>query len=289
MLFLVAFGVKAAAFPFFFWLPASYHTPAVATSAVFAGLLTKVGVYAMIRMFTLIFTDITGYTQNILLAMAGLTMLAGTLGAITHRELRRILSFQIIGHVGYLLMGLGLYSIAGLSGAVFYLAHDMIVKATLFLISGIVQHLGHSSDLTRLGGLWPRAPWLGSLFLVAAFALAGIPPLPGFIAKVALLQGCFAADQYLLAAVALAASLLTLSSMTIIWKEAFWKPAPATAPPTMPSRRSLLAQAAPVAGLASVTLAMSAAAGPFMEFTTKAAWQLLDRQEYLQAVLGRSA
>jgi multicomponent Na+:H+ antiporter subunit D len=165
----------------------------------------------------------------------------------------------------------------------------MIVNTTLFLISGIVQHLGHSSDLKRLGGLWLRAPWLGYLFLVAAFALTGIPPLPGFIAKVALLQGCFAADQYLLAAVALTASLLTLSSMTIIWKEAFWKPAPSAAPPTMHSDRSLLALAGPVAGLASVTLVMSAAAGPFMEYTTKAAWQLLDRQEYLQAVLGGSS
>src|SRR3712207_6244386 len=128
MLFLVAFGIKAAVFPLFFWLPASYHTPPVAVSAIFAGLLTKVGVYALIRVFTLLFVQNVGYTRTLILIVAGLTMITGVLGAVAQNEFRRILSFHIVSQIGYMLMGLGLFTSLALAGSVFYIIHQIIVK-----------------------------------------------------------------------------------------------------------------------------------------------------------------
>jgi multicomponent Na+:H+ antiporter subunit D len=120
-LFLIAFGIKAAVFPLFFWLPDSYYAPHPAVSAVFAGLLTKVGVYALIRVFTLIFPLNSGFFQELLLWVAGLTMLTGVLGAVAQNEVRRILSFHIISQIGYMVMGLALFTPLALAGAVFYI------------------------------------------------------------------------------------------------------------------------------------------------------------------------
>ncbi|HUG91332.1 MAG TPA: proton-conducting transporter membrane subunit, partial [Planctomycetaceae bacterium] len=139
VLFLVAFGVKAAVFPLFFWLPASYHTPPAAISALFAGLLTKVGVYALIRVFTLLFVSETEFTHGLLLVVAGLTMVTGVLGAMTQNEVRRILSFHIVSQIGYMVMGLALLTPLALAGSVFYIIHHIIVKTNLFLVSGAVE------------------------------------------------------------------------------------------------------------------------------------------------------
>src|SRR3990172_2957315 len=152
-LFMAAFGIKAAVFPLFFWLPASYHTPPVAVSAVFAGLLTKVGVYALIRVFTLIFVHEPGFTHTLILIIAGLTMVTGVLGAVAQSEFRRVLSFHIISQIGYMIMGLGLFTPLALAGSMFYIAHHIIVKTNLFLVSGVVNRLGGTFELKKLGGL----------------------------------------------------------------------------------------------------------------------------------------
>jgi multicomponent Na+:H+ antiporter subunit D len=222
VLFLVTFGVKAAMFPLFFWLPDSYHTPPVAVSAVFAGLLTKVGVYALIRVFTLIFVDQPAFTHALILVLSALTMITGVLGAMAQGEFRRILSFHIISQIGYMTMGLGLFTVAGLAGAIFYIVHHIIVKTNLFLVSGVVCRVAGSFELARLGGVSTRAPVLALLFAIPAFSLAGIPPLSGFIAKFALVQASLSVEQFLVAAVALLVGLLTLYSMTKIWNGAFW-------------------------------------------------------------------
>ena len=188
MLFLVAFGVKAAVFPLFFWLPASYHTPPAAVSAIFAGLLTKVGVYALIRVFTLIFVQDTGYTHTLILIIAGLTMLTGVLGAVAQNEFRRILSFHIISQIGYMIMGLGLFSSLALAGSVFFIAHNIIAKTNLFLISGLAYRLRGTYDLHALGGLYAAYPVVALLFLIPALSLAGLPPLSGFAAKLILVR-----------------------------------------------------------------------------------------------------
>lgn len=291
MLFLVAFGIKAAVFPLFSWLPASYHTPPVAVSAIFAGLLTKVGVYALIRVFTLLFVNDVGYTHTIILVIAGLTMLAGVLGAASQNEFRRILSFHIVSQIGYMIMGLALFTPLALAGSVFYLIHHIIVKTNLFLISGVVHRLRGTYQINYLGGMYARNPLLAILFLIAALSLAGIPPLSGFWAKLLLVRAGLETDQYLIVAVALLVSLLTIFSMTKLWAEVFWK-----APPRLDdagdeqlsralSQRARLPLLGPVALLATLTVLIGLGAGPVFELSLRAAEQLLQPDAYVRAVL----
>src|SRR5690606_30415129 len=150
---LIAFASKAALFPLFFWLPASYHTASVPVIAIFAALLTKVGVYAIIRMFTLVFPGDAGYTGPIIATVAALTMITGVLGAAAHFDVRRILSFHIISQIGYMLVGVAVATPLALAGSVLYIVHHIIVKANLFLISGVIKRKSGSYQLKRIGGL----------------------------------------------------------------------------------------------------------------------------------------
>jgi multicomponent Na+:H+ antiporter subunit D len=287
IMFMVAFGIKAAIFPLFFWLPASYHTPPVAISAIFAGLLTKVGVYTLIRIFTLIFITDVGYTHNIILMLAGFTMLSGVLGAATQSEFRRILSFHIISQIGYMIMGLGLYTPLALAGSVFYITHHIVVKTNLFLVSGVVYRLRDSYRLKKLGGLYRVYPMLGVLFLIPAFSLAGVPPLSGFWAKFALIRAGLETQSYLVVAVALLVSLLTLYSMTKIWAEVFWKAAPVTAPPheyDNPPLSHLAYMLTPIVILALITMTIGLFPEPFFNLAIATAEQLLNPAEYIRAV-----
>jgi len=286
-LFLVAFGIKAAVFPLFFWLPASYHTPPVAVSAIFAGLLTKVGVYALLRAFTLVFTGDTALTHGLILAVAVLTMATGVLGAAAQFEFRRVLSFHIVSQIGYMVLGLGLFTPLALAGTVFYLMHHIVVKTNLFLIGGIVRRLGGTLDLAALGGLYRRRPGLALLFLVPAFSLAGIPPLSGFWGKLVLVKAGIEAGQHAATAVALAVSLLTLYSMTKLWNEAFWKEPPqGREVSAAPVPWTLLG---PVVALAAITVAVGLGAGPVFDLANRAAAQLADPSQYVRAVLGSEA
>ena len=290
MMFIIAFGLKSAVFPLFFWLPASYHTPQTAVSAVFSGLLTKVGVYALMRFFTLIFRHDVGYTHELLLWVAGLTMVTGVLGAASQNELRRILSFHIISQIGYMILGLALFTTLGLLGGIFYVIHHIIVKANLFFVSGAVNRLAGSTDLQTLGGLYRDKPLLAALFFVPAFSLAGFPPLSGFWAKLLLIQASVEREEFILAGVALAVGLLTVFSMTKIWLNAFWKARPEeTGPPPSfaPRRRWLLL--APIATLATITLAIGLYARPLYTLAERAATELMDPSIYVEAVLDRDS
>ncbi len=286
MLFMVAFGIKAAVFPLFFWLPASYHTPPIAISAFFGGLLTKVGVYALIRVFTLLFVADIGYTHTILLWVGAFTMVTGVITAAAQNDVRKILSFHIISQIGYMIMGLALYTPLALAGAVFYLIHVTIAKANLFLIAGIARRLAGSFDLNRIGGLYRGAPFLSALFLVAALGLAGIPPLSGFWAKLLVVLAALQAEVWWIAAVALGVGLFTLFSMVKIWQYAYWKPAP--------EDRALAAAPsaflyAPVVGLAALTLLLGLWSTPLIAIGDAAAAELLDPSRYVAAVLGPEA
>lgn len=274
LLFLVAFGIKAALFPLFFWLPASYHTPPVAVTALFSGLLTKVGVYALVRVFTLLFVPDVGYnTHTLILVVAGLTMVTGVLGAVAQTEMRRLLSFHIISQIGYLLMGLGLYTTAALAGTIFFMAHVILAKAALFLVSGIVHRLRGTYDLKKLGGLYRTQPALTVLFLLPALSLAGLPPLSGFFAKLALVRAGLEAGQFAIVAVSLGVSILTLFSMMKIWNEAFWKPLPEEGRTTTSSCPTVLWL--PLGLLAVLTVVLGLAAGPLFVLSMRAAEQLM--------------
>ena len=285
MLFLIAFGIKAAVFPLFFWLPASYHTPPIAVAAVFAGLLTKVGVYALVRVFTLLFTQDVGFTHTLLLWIAGLTMVTGVLGAAAQTDVRKILSFHIVSQIGYMVMGLALFTPLALVGAVFYIVHHIIVKANLFLVAGVAERLVGSFELKNLGGLYRAHPWLAILFLIPAFSLAGFPPLSGFWAKLILIKAALDAGAWVIVGVALVVGLLTLFSMTKIWNGAFWKPLAEGLAPA-PARGGVVLMASPVVVLAALTLVIGLWAEPFVVFATEAAAALLDPTAYVAAVLG---
>jgi multicomponent Na+:H+ antiporter subunit D len=288
MLFMGAFGIKSALFPLFFWLPASYHTPPVSVSAIFAGLLTKVGVYALIRMFTLVFTVNVPYTHGVLIVVAALTMITGVLGAAAHNEIRRILSFHIISQVGYMVLGLALNTTLALAGSVFYLIHHIIVKANLFLVSGVVQRLSGSFELSRIGGMYSKYGWIAFCFFIPAFSLAGFPPLSGFWAKMMLIRASLDIHHYIVAGIAAAVGLLTVYSMTKIWGEVFWKPAPRAdtgdevSLAAAPSRWMMT----PIAGLVILTVVIGFGAEAFVEIALKAAEELLHPEMYLKAVFG---
>ena len=297
ILFLIAFGIKAAVFPLFFWLPASYHTPPAAVSALFAGLLTKVGVYALIRMFTLLFTQNPEFTHTLILVVAAATMVTGVLGAMAQNEFRRILSFHIISQIGYMILGLGLFSMLGLAGSVFYIGHHIIVKANLFLVSGVVHALGGTYDLKRLSGAYRRWPWLAVLFAIPALSLAGLPPLSGFVAKLILIRAALDLGEYVVAAVALGVSLLTLYSMSKIWNSVFWREDPdvETGPPELIAgehppgplaRWELFCLVLPIVGLAVLTVLIGLFSGPLYLWAETAARDLLDPGAYVRAVLG---
>jgi multicomponent Na+:H+ antiporter subunit D len=289
MLFLIAFGIKAALFPLFFWLPPAYPTAPIAIAALFAGLLTKVGVYALIRVFTLIFTQDIGYTHTILLWIAGLTMVTGVLGAAAQSDIRRILSFHIISQIGYMIMGLALFTPLALVGAVFYIIHHIIVKTNLFLIGGVADRLSGGFELERIGGLYRAHPWLAILFLIPAFSLAGFPPLSGFWAKLLIIKAGLDVGQYFIVAVALVVGVLTLFSMTKIWAGAFWTPMPEDQTPgrTEPIvRRPLALLVAPIVALAVLTLVIGLWAEPLYLLAEVAAADLLDPTAYINAVLG---
>jgi multicomponent Na+:H+ antiporter subunit D len=290
-LFLVAFGIKAAAFPLFFWLPASYHTPPVAVAALFSGLLTKVGAYALIRVFTLIFVHDVTYTHTLVLFLGGMTMITGVLGAVAQYDVRRLLSFHIVSQIGYLLMGLGLFSPLALAGAVFFIFHVSVAKTTLFLISGVVQRHGGTFDLKQLGGLYRTHPGLAALFLIAAMSLAGLPPLSGFIAKLSLVQAGLALGHYAIVAVALGVSVLTLFSMIKIWNEAFWKTPPQhdASLVNWSDTHSKIGPGAwviPIGFLAAVTIGMGLGAGSIFPMVMRAGEELMNPAGYIEAVLG---
>ncbi|MBZ0109443.1 MAG: Na+/H+ antiporter subunit D [Candidatus Scalindua rubra] len=291
MLFLIAFGIKAAIFPLFFWLPDSYHTPPVAVSAIFAGLLTKVGVYVMIRAFTLFFVQDVGFTHTLILVLAGLTMVTGVLGAVAQNEMRRLLSFHIISQIGYILMGLGLFRVLALAGAIFFILHVSIVKVALFLVSGVVERLRGTGQLKELGGLYRAYPCLAVLFIIPAMSLAGIPPLSGFFAKLALVKAGLEMEQYAIVITALGVSLLTLFSMIKIWGEVFWKPEPTKSEYIGSEQPQILKKSqilflSPIVLLAFLAVLFGLAAEPFFTLATRAAEQLLDPSEYIHAVFG---
>ncbi|KXT58280.1 monovalent cation/H+ antiporter subunit D [Gordonia sp. QH-12] len=303
---LVAFGIKAAVFPLSTWLPDSYPTAPAPVTAVFAGLLTKVGVYALIRTHTLLFPG--GSMDNVLMIAGLLTMLVGIFGAIAQSDIKRLLSFTLVSHIGYMVFGIAVGSELSTSAAIFYVAHHILVQTTLFLVVGLIERQAGSASLRRLGGLI-ASPLLAGLFLIPALNLGGIPPFSGFIGKVALLEAG-AQDGSVLAWVLVAGSvvtsLLTLYVMARIWTKAFWRaradaPDGAMASSTASALieegtdvlleeredvgRMPVAMVLPTMAMVAAGLALTLWGGPIFHFTDDAAHGVLDRSEYISTVL----
>jgi multicomponent Na+:H+ antiporter subunit D len=280
LLMLSVFGIKAAIFPLFMWLPDSYPTAPTPVTAIFAGLLTKVGVFVIIRTQTLLFGQ--DGPSDLLLFIAGATMAIGVLGAIAQNDVKRILSFHIVSQIGYMIMGLGFLSVAGLAAAILFITHQVVVKTGLFLVGGLVEEEHRTGALDRVGGLLHRRPVIAAMFLPLALSLAGIPPFSGFVAKLALVQEGIALDRGIIVAVSLAASLLTLFSMTKIWGGVFW------GEPTKAELKSSRGMTMATGMVVVASLLVAFFAGPIADLATRAAADIVDPAVYVDLVLGGS-
>jgi len=310
---LVAFGIKAAVFPLSTWLPDSYPTAPAPVTAVFAGLLTKVGVYAIIRAHSLLFPG--GAMDGVLLVAGLLTMVMGILGAIAQSDIKRLLSFTLVSHIGYMVFGIALSNQLGMSGAIYYVAHHILVQTTLFLVVGLIERQAGASKLERLGGLAAASPVLAFVFVVPALNLGGIPPFSGFVGKVALLEAGAQVGSvlaWMLVAGSVITSLLTLYVVARVWTKAFWRSredAPeghlsGAAPTALVDNtedsmdiqladrddvgRMPIGMLVPTGALITVGLMLTVLAGPIFGYSDRAADEVLDRGQYITAVLGEA-
>lgn len=289
LMFFVGFGIKSAVFPLYFWLPSSYHTPPSAIAAVFGSLLTKMGIYAMIRIFTLIFQP-DDFTKSVFIFIAICTMLTGAFGAINKTSIRKIFSYFIVCHIGYLIAGMGVYTPAAIAGVVFYMIHDIIVKGNLFMISGILYKIRGSADIRRLGGFYKDYPMLSMLMALVLFSLVGVPPLSGFWPKIQLFQETFHKHQYGLLAVLIFASFITLFIVAKVWIEVFWKDSPKSLELVRNDYQDLVGYKKiflifPVVILASASLFIGLGAEKVYLVVDQIAYDLTHPQLYIKAAL----
>lgn len=316
LMLLIAFGIKAAVFPLSFWLPDSYPTASAPVTAVFAGLLTKVGVYSIIRTETVLFPG--DRLDDLLMWVALLTMVVGILGALAQIDIKRMLSFTLISHIGYMIFGVAVGTQEALSATVYYVAHHIVIQTSLFLVAGLIERRGGSTNVDRLAGLARISPLLGLLYLVPALNLGGIPPFSGFLGKAGLLQaGVDRGDPlaYALVAGSVAVSLLTLLALMRVWNRVFLRapedaeyPDPILLAPVPAGSRFLLTsgavddQAGRFAGkgdvrlmspsmlggasaLVAVGVALTVFAGPLFQLADNAAENLVRPERYVEAVL----
>jgi multicomponent Na+:H+ antiporter subunit D len=281
LMFLIVFSLKAGLF-LYFWLPGAYAAPPTAIAAVFAGLLTKVGIYAIFRTFTLIFYHEPQVSQQMIAWMAALTMILGVIGAIAYADVRKILAYNVVAAVGFITFGLAAFTESSIQGAIFYLLHDMIIKALLFLLGGTMIAIAGTSHLTKMGGLIKHHPVLGWMFFTAAIALAGVPPLSGFIGKLLIIQGGFSAELYWMVGISLLSSLLILYSVMKVFINGFWGEVKLEPAQEKATDKGLLT---PCALLLALSFALGLGAEFVYPYIEIAAETLIDPSIYIQAVL----
>jgi multicomponent Na+:H+ antiporter subunit D len=303
---ILALSVKAAVVPVHGWLTRTYTGTSVAVTALFSGLHTKVAIYAIYRLYAVVFDGDTRFLWIGVLAFS-LTMVIGVLGAVGEETTRSILVFHMISQIGYILLGVALFTQLGLMAGIFYLIHHMFVKASLFLSTGAIEHTHGTGALDRLGGIAKREPLLALVFMAGALSLAGLPPFSGFVAKLTLVAGALEAGQWAAAATAVAVSVITLMSMLKIWGRVFWGSPPEESgtgdgsaagdhggAPGAGADGGLTVKDPPRVGtalllpglvLALTTLALGLGAQVLLDLSAQAAAHLLDPTTYVEAVL----
>lgn len=281
---LLALATKSAVAPLHDWLPRTYPEAPPVVTALFSGLLTKVGLYAVVRVFAVVFEGDSAY-HWLLGFTAMISMLLGVLGAVGEHTMRRVLSFHMVSQIGYVLLGLALFTAASLSAAIFYLVQYILVKTALFLCAAAV-HVDYRTDrLDQLGGLAARRPILALAFAGAALSLAGLPPFSGFWAKFLVMRAAAQSDEWFALALAVVVSLFTLTSMLKMWSAAFWGNVPVAQPRIDLSNHC--GSTLPALTLAALSLLLGLVAQPLLTLTDTAAAGLLDTSGYVRAVTGR--
>lgn len=282
VLFLLVFGIKGAIFPLYFWLPGSYAAPPMPVLALFGALLTKVGLYAITRTYTLFFIHDTSFTHELLLVLSLLTIVAGCIGALAYFDVKHIMIYNIVIAIGVILFGVAQMNEAGMTGAMFYVIHDMIIKGALFILIGIMITLTGTSNLRKMGGLMKTHAPLGWMYLIAAFGLAGIPPLSGFAGKLLIVQGAFEAGNVFGAIVILASSLVVLLSVMRIFIYAFWGEQVKLPKTNASSVRQMMI---PAVTLVMISIAYGVGTEWLVPYMTDASEVLLNPSIYIDAVL----
>lgn len=283
VMYTVVFSIKAGMFPLYYWLPNSYPTIPYSLSAFYGGMLTKVGIFVLLRLFCTILPHSLEPLHWIVLILAVPTMIFGVMGAMSKGFIRGILSYHIISQVGFMLLALGLFTPLGIAACIFYIMHHIIVKASLFLIGGVASRLNGTDSLKSMGNLWQKAPLLGVLFLIQALSLAGLPPLSGFWGKYLIIVVAIKEHLWVFAAVCIIASVFTLISMLKIWLAAFWHTSENVK--TNLQDKRWIPMTLVIALMTSVSLFIGFNAELFMQIAQKAAEISLDQQGYIQKVL----
>jgi multicomponent Na+:H+ antiporter subunit D len=282
ILFLIVFSLKAGLF-LFYWLPGSYSAPPTAVAAIFAALLTKVGIYAIIRVFTLVFYHEPETTHLLIGVLAAITMVLGAIGAVAFGDIKKILTYNVIVGVGFILAGLATFTVEGMTGSIYYLIHDMIIKGLIFLLGGTIIHLTGTSKLNEFSGLIRLHPGLGWMFFIAALSLSGIPPLSGFLGKIFITEGTFHVGYYWLGGIGLLTSLLVLYSIMKIFMNGFWGYTELSEEQQKGTTKGLLL---PIGILTFLTIALGLGAQGIHSYVDFAVEGLMNPNHYIDAVLG---
>lgn len=287
IIFLFAFAMKAAAFPLNFWLPASYHTPNIVTSAIFAALLTKVGIYALLRIVGMLFPGSFDTFQDVLIWVAVLTSLLGAAGALASSDIRKMLGFLVLSGIGAMFVGIAVASADGVHGAVLYAVHSILVMAALYLAAGVIGRMTGSFELRAVGGLYRASPFFAALFLILVFALAGLPPFSGFWPKVLLVRATMMAGEGWLTAAYLLSSFIAMIAIGRVWLFAFWRNGQedgadvAIQPLSLADQRAFLL---PIAVLVVAIVGLGLIADPAVSLAGLAAAGLVDPTAYITAI-----
>lgn len=284
ILFLIVFSLKAALF-LFFWLPGPYSAPPTAISAIFAALLTKVGIYAIFRLFTLVFYHESQTTHLFIGILAALTMTLGAIGAVAYSDIKKIVAYNVIVGVGFILAGFASFTLDGIAGSIYYLIHDILIKGLIFLIAGTIISLTGTSKLSNMSGLIRAHPYLGWMFFITALSISGIPPLSGFLGKVFITQGTFEVGYFWLGAIGLITSLMVLYSVMKIFMNVFWGETYVSKDVEKGTTKGLMF---PIWCLTAITIILGLGVEGIGAYVSLASEGLLDPTLYIEAVLGEN-
>ncbi|MFC4549411.1 MULTISPECIES: complex I subunit 5 family protein [Halorussus] len=302
------FALKAGLAPFQFWVPAAYRAAPAPVSAMLAGVVKKVGVYAIVRLYFTVFagaslgglslpglsvpadgSSLLAFYGPILFVMATASIFVGGLGAIGRDDIDGLLAYSSIGQVGFIVLPLAIAATAtspevralGVAAALVYALNHGFAKGLLFLASGAVYDTVGTTEFPDLGGLAETAPVLSASFFVGALALIGIPPLSGFFGKLLVFDAAASAGSTLALAVALAGAILTIAYFSRAWNRGFWGE-PSLLVQHGESTASLVVA---VAVLAVAIVAFGIGFDVVMRAAESGAHAALDRQAYIDAVL----
>lgn len=281
LLFLIVFSLKSGLL-LYHWLPGSYSTPPTAIAALFGALLTKVGIYAIIRTFTLLFYHEPEVTHAIIGIMAGFTIIGGMIGAIAYPNLRYVVSYNVIISVGFILIGLAVMEVSAFTGVTYYLIHDMVVKAALFLLAGTTVYIARTDQMDEISGLIQHYPLLGWSFFITTLSLAGIPPLSGFLGKILIAEGTILNKSFLLLTLGFLSSFVVLYSLIRIFMSVFWGETIIARSEAPILKKGMLI---PSVILVAISLTLGLGAELLAPYVTDAAETLMNPEIYIEAIL----